>query len=108
MDILKNKTQNSYDYKSRYLGLPYYYNTLDDREEYGIGYNMDLDINWVAHKVSPDDNLDSLALNYYNNPTYWWIIAYFNNIQDSFIRLIDHYDTLKIPSLGAVTFKELR
>jgi hypothetical protein len=63
---------------------------------------------WVAHKVVQDDTLDKLALNYYNNPSYWWIIAYFNDIQDAFINLKDYFDIIKIPALNSVEFGDLR
>lgn len=108
MDILAQKTQKSYDYICRYTGIPYYYNTLDDKYIYGIGANMIKDIQYVAHKVKDSDTLDSLALKYYNNPTYYWVIAYFNDIQDSYIRLIDYYSILKIPNISSVAFGDPR
>ena len=86
MDVLTNKRYNNFDYVCRYTGIPYYYNRIDQRDIYGIGQNLDKDIPWVAHKVVQEDTLDSLALKYYNNPTYWWIIAYFNDIQDAFYK----------------------
>jgi hypothetical protein len=49
-----------------------------------------------------------LALSYYNNPTYWWIIAYFNDIQDAFIKLSDKFDILKIPDIRSLEFGDLR
>ena len=108
MDSLKNKQYNSFDYISRYAGVPYYYHMVDKREIFGIGKNMDKNINWVAHKVVSTDTLDKLALTYYNNPTYWWVIAYFNDIQDAFINLKDYFDTLKIPALTSISFGEMR
>jgi hypothetical protein len=74
----------------------------------GIGKNMLKNAPWAAHKVTSTDTLDKLALTYYNNPTYWWIIAYFNNIQDAFINLKDYFDTLKIPALNSISFGDLR
>lgn len=71
MDDLINKRVSSFDYISRYTGVPYYFNTRDRREQQGIGKNMLKTTNSVAHKVLPTDTLDSLALTYYNNPTYW-------------------------------------
>ncbi len=108
MDTLKNKRFETYDYTSRYTGVPYYFDTLDNKEVYGIGTNMLKNISYVSHKVSEFDNLDSLALKYYNNPTYWWIIAYYNDIQDAFIRLIDYFDVIQIPSIASIEFGELR
>lgn len=71
MDTLKNKTYVSYDYISRYSNVPQYYDTLEGRECPGIGANMFKNIDSVTHKVKEIDTLDSLALKYYNNPSYW-------------------------------------
>ena len=108
MDSLTNKRFENYNYTSRYTSVPYFYDTKNDRDIYGIGYNMIKTDNWVAHKVTLTDTLDSLALKYYNNPTYWWIIAYFNDIQDSFIKLSDHMSIIKIPSISGISFGDLR
>ena len=104
MDTLKNKTYVSYDYLSRYTSVPNYYDTLSGREVSGIGSNMYKVTNPVSHKVRPTDTLDGLALKYYNNPSYWWIIAYYNDIQDSFIKLSDYYSILQIPNITEIQF----
>lgn len=108
MDALKNKKYAQYDYISRYADTPYFYHTVDKKEVYGLAKNMLKDNTWVLHKVVDTDTLDRLALSYYNNPSYWWVIAYFNDIQDAFIRLKDHYESLKIPSINSITFGDLR
>jgi nucleoid-associated protein YgaU len=104
MDTLKNKNYESYDYLSRYTHVPYYFDTLKQREVYGIGSNLLKDSAYVSHKVVPGDTLHNLSLRYYNNPTYWWVIAYFNDIQDSFISLKDYYNILRIPNIASITF----
>jgi len=104
MDILKNKVYESYNYLNRYTTVPYYYNTVDRREIYGIGTNVYKTTSYTAVAVEVSDTLDSLALKYYNNPTFWWLIAYFNDIQDSFICLWDNYDVIKIPDLASLSF----
>ena len=104
MDTLKNKTYASFDYLSRYTGIPYYYDTINNKEIFGIGTNLKTNTEFVTHKVKSNDTLNSLALKYYNNPTYWWIIAYYNDIQDPFKSLIAKYETLKIPSISSITF----
>ncbi len=71
MDKLKNKKYESYDYTCRYTSVPYYYDSKKQREVYGIGEQLNRTTAFVSHKVKPEDTLDSLALNYYNNPTYW-------------------------------------
>lgn len=108
MDILKDKTFQQYDYTCRYTGVPYYYNKEDKKYVYGLSANMIKDISWVAHKVKQQDNLDSLALNYYNNPSLWWIIAYFNDIQDPFETLYLKHTILKIPQLTSIEFNDRR
>ena len=108
MDTLKNKNYAEFDYLSRYANVPYYYDMLCDKEIFGIGTNFKTAAEYVTHSVSNNDTLYSLALKYYNNPTFWWVIAYFNNIQDSFKPLRDKYDTLKIPSISSIEFGELR
>lgn len=104
MDTLKNKQYNNFDYISRYTGVPYYYDTLTGKYVFGIGSNLNKDTAYVSHKVTHEDTLDSLALEYYNNPTFWWAIAYFNDIQDAFIRLSDYYSILKIPTITSIDF----
>jgi hypothetical protein len=104
MDTLKNKIYADFDYLSRYTNTPYYYDTLKNREIYGIGTNLKTDTEFVTHKVRGNDTLHSLALKYYNNPTFWWVIAYFNNIQDSFKPIAEKYKTLKIPNISGIEF----
>ena len=72
MDTLKNKIYANYDYICRYTNVPYYYDTLSNREIYGIGTNIKTDTEFVTHEVRSNDTLHSLALKYYNNPTFWW------------------------------------
>ena len=104
MDTLKNKNYESFDYLSRYTNVPYYYDTLNNKEVYGIGTNLKTRAEFVTHKVKSNDTLNSLALKYYNNPTFWWVIAYFNDVQDAFKPLRDKYVTLKIPSIANIEF----
>lgn len=104
MDTLRNKNYGSFDYLSRYTNTPYYYDTICDREITGIGTNLKTNAEFVTHRVRSNDTLNSLALKYYNNPTFWWIIAYFNDIQDAFKPLRNKYVTLKIPSITNIEF----
>ena len=108
MDTLKNKRYQDFDYTSRYTGIPYYYDTVTKQDVYGVIKPMLKNNAWVAHKVTQEDSLDSLALKYYNNPTYWWIIAFFNNITDPFIRLKDKFNIIKIPSISSIEFGDFR
>lgn len=104
MDTLKNKTFAEFNYPSRYANVPYYYDTLTNKEIYGIGTNIKTTTEFVTHKVATRDTLNYLALKYYNNPTYWWVIAYFNDIQDAFKPLSEKYETLKIPNIAGIEF----
>jgi hypothetical protein len=106
MEKLINKRIDTYDYLSRYAGVPYYYDTVKGRTVAGICNPMDLTTPYVSHKLRAQDTLDSLALKYYNNPTYWWIIAYFNSINDPFINLTSKFSIIKIPNISGVSFKE--
>ena len=108
MDTLKNKNYLQYEYRSRYSDNPTYYDSVRDRYMYGIGQPFKKDIPYVSHKVEPQDNLDSLALTYYNNPTYWWVIAYFNDIPDAFENLYDNFIIIKIPNISSIEFGEVR
>jgi hypothetical protein len=104
MDTLKSKNYESYDYLSRYATVPYYFDTIKQREVYGIGSNMLKDAPYVSHKLATNDTLHKLSLQYYNNPTYWWVIAYFNDVQDAFSPLIEHYSIIRIPNISSVSF----
>lgn len=108
MDVLKDKKYNDFDYTCRYTSIPYYYNTLDDKYIFGIGKQLLKDVSYVAHKVTNRDTLESLALKYYNNPTLYWVIAYFNDVMDSFEMLSERYEIIKIPNISSVLFGEIR
>ncbi len=94
----------SFDYLSRYTNTPYYFDTLTSKEIYGIGTNLKINAEFVTHEVKSNDTLNSLALKYYNNPTFWWVIAYYNDIQDVFKPLRNKYETLKIPNISSIEF----
>ena len=104
MDTLKSKMYANFDYLSRYTNTPYYYDTLKDRQVYGIGTNLKTSSEFVTHIVKSNDTLNSLSLKYYNNPPFWWVIAMFNDIQDPFKPLRDKFETIKIPSISSIEF----
>ena len=96
MDTLVNKRFLNYGYLCRYSGAPIYYDTLTNKDTCGIAQDLSKDAAYFTHIVRERETLDSLALKYYNNPTYWWIIAMFNNIQDAFIdNLKERYPVLQ-------------
>lgn len=108
MDKLTNKQYNSYNYNSRYSSTPYYYDLENKKEIFGIGEAFNKNIPYITYKVQQGDTLDSLALTYFNSPDYWWIIAFMNNISDSFINLSEHFTYLKIPTVTSIEFKNER
>ena len=107
MDVLKDKSQKRYKYISRYTPFAYYYHTLDNKYIYATTSQLNENVTYVAHKVNESDTLDSLSLKYYGRPDYYWIIADFNRIQDPYMKLFGRFDTLKIPTLSDITFKEV-
>lgn len=108
MDVLKNKSYNDYNYTSRYTTAPYYYHTLDEKYVYGLLTNLKKTTPYVLHKVKEADTLELLAKNYYNNPTFYWVIGFYNDISDPDLTLFDYYDTLKIPTISAIEFGDER
>ena len=84
MDVLTDRTIKSSDYYSRYNGLSYYYNHS----------------RVTKYVVQEKDTYDLIALKYYNNPTYYWIICDYNRVRDPFIEPTPG-TTLELPSLNA-------
>lgn len=105
MNKIIDKTFKNYNYFSRYTPFPYYYNVEDKKYVYGTTSQMNPNIVYTLHKVKKNDTLDSLALNYYNNPTFFWAIASFNNILDPYTELEEGIE-LKIPTLSDISFKD--
>jgi hypothetical protein len=99
-----DKTYKQYNRLSRYNNFPYYYSTLDNKYIYGTTAYLRTDTPYVLHTVERDDTLDSIALKYYNNPTYFWIIADFNRIRDPYKKL-EIGQNLKVPSFSAIRFE---
>lgn len=106
MEKLTNKRAETFDYISRYAGVPYFYDTVHRRDIYGIGQQIRPDTAYFTHILQTGDTLDSLALTYYNNPTFWWAIAYFNKINDPFINLRQNFNALRIPELSNIIFED--
>lgn len=103
MDVLTNKSYKDYARISRYSPFPYYYHTKDDKYIVGTtAYLKDTTV-YTLYTVQRGDTLDSLALEFYNNPTLYWIICSFNRIQDPFIELKEG-QKLKIPSISNIEF----
>lgn len=101
--IVTDSQRKTYDYFSRYANLKTLYNTKDSKRYYELSKHLNKDITqWVNHIVTQIDTLDSLALQYYGNPLFWWIIADINGIIDPFKLRVG--STLIIPYLNQVSF----
>lgn len=105
MDVLINKAYKEYGRVSRYNNFPYYYNVEDKKYVYGTTSYLDDSTPYILHQIEKGDTLDSLALYYYGNPTFFWVIADFNRITDAYESIEDRKD-IKIPSFTGLTFKQ--
>ena len=105
MDVLKNKQYKNYIGLSRYSVIPYYYNTLDNKYQYATIKPLKTDTPFVKYKVIPGDTWDSIALIHYGNPTYYWVLCEYNNIQNCLDNPIPG-TKIKIPFISEIQFKE--
>lgn len=103
MVVLEDKQYKDFEYFSRYQNIPYYFHKVDRKYIVGISQPISKDTSYFIHKVKINDTLDTLALTYYNNPTYFWLIADMNNIQNPYTKLKIGQE-LKIPIFNEVTF----
>ena len=104
--VLSNvKTSNFY---SRYNGFTYYYNELDDKYQLETRKwlkELEDESRVTVYKVKKDDTYDSIALEFYNNPTMYWIICDYNRIIDP-LKPLKEGDILYIPSMhGGLEFE---
>lgn len=96
--------KKTYSYLSRYAELNTYYNSIDKKRYYETSKRLSKDISsYNLYTVKQGDSLDSIALKYYNNPLYWWIIADINNIVDSLTLIKGKH--LIIPDLNQISFE---
>lgn len=105
MEVLKDKSYKDYNYFSRYEGVPYYFHTIDRKYILGTTSHINQDTPYSLHEVKVNDTLDTLALDYYNNPTFFWIIADFNHIQDPYTKL-ELGTQIKIPIFNQISFED--
>ena len=103
MSVLKNKSYKDYSYVSRYSNTPFYYHSYDNKYVSGVASNLDTSTPYRMHTVKNGDTFDSLALEYYNNPTLYWIICAFNNIANPYQEL-EIGSKIKIPSYSTLSF----
>lgn len=103
MDVLKDKSYKQFSRLSRYSPFPYYYHSLDDKYIVGTAAYLKDTTPYTSYIVVKGDTFDSLALKFYNNPTYYWIICSFNHVQDPYTKLKEG-EIIKIPSLSNIEF----
>ena len=103
MDRLTDKAYRDYDYVSRYASFPYYYDTEDRKYIYGTTSQLDNTTAYSLYKVQKNDTYDSIALKFYNSPTFLWIICDFNRIQDPYTPP-EEGTYLSIPSMTNIQF----
>ena len=104
MNVLTDKSYKQVNHFSRYGSVPYYYHTVDKKYVMATDSHLKTDTPYTAHTVVKGDTFDNLALYYYNNPTYYWIICSFNRILDPFTDLIEG-SIIKIPTLSNIEFE---
>lgn len=100
MDILANKTVKTSKYFSRYNGINLYYNTHDKKYQLALKSWLKPDFEYTKYTVEDRDTWDYIALKFYNNPTYYWILCDANKIIDPMIEP-KKGDVIIIPSLGS-------
>lgn len=99
MNILTNESTKTSEYYSRYNGIAQYYNKHDKKYQLALKSWLKKDFDSISYVVEKGDTFDYLALKFYNNPTYYWLICDANDIVNPF-REPEEGDILLIPSLG--------
>ena len=107
MDILTDKTYKTYDFVSRYAGFPCYYHRLDDKYVQGLSAYLKDTTPYTNYIVKQKDTLDNLAMRFYGNPTYFWVIASYNHIRNPYESLVVG-STLRVPVLSSIEFEYTR
>ena len=100
---LVNKYTKSSNYYSRYNGLNYFYNENDNKYVLETRHWLKQFADYskiTVYEVKEKDTYDSIALEFYNNPTYYWIVCDYNRILDP-IKPPKKGTILNIPSLNA-------
>lgn len=103
MNILTNRAVKTSKYYSRYNGLYYYYNKLDKKYQLETRRWLKefVDTSKIqTYIVKEGDTYDTIALEFYNNPTYYWIICDYNRITNPFTPLKPG-DVLYLPTINA-------
>lgn len=105
MDVLKDKQYKDYNYLSRYESFPYYFHSIDRKYIYGTTAQLDQNLSYSIYKVKRGDSWDSIALEMYNNPTFFWVLCDFNKVQDPY-SIPEEGSQIKVPVLSEISFME--
>lgn len=100
MNILTNESTKTSEYFSRYNGVAQYYNKHDKKYQLALKAWLKKDFDSVPYVVEKGDTFDFLALKFYNNPTYYWLICDANDIINP-MKEPEEGDVLLIPALGS-------
>lgn len=101
--VLSNKQYRKYTGISRYSYFPIYYHNIDEKWVGGTTKYLRDDTPYNYYITQDGDTFDNIALYFYNNPTLYWVICSFNNIQNPFLNL-EAGTTLKIPVLSTISY----
>lgn len=105
MDILQDRGYKSFDYISRYSNFKQYYNLKTNKYNCETVKYLSKDIPTGVYITKEGDTYDSIALEFYNNPTLFWVICSYNRIIDVFEKP-EKGTTLRIPVLSEITYDE--
>ena len=103
MDRLQQKAYRTYNYISRYSSFPYYYNTEDEKYIYGTTAYLDASTPYTLYKVQKTDTWDSMALKFYNSPTFFWILCDCNRVRNPY-EMPEVGTLIKVPALTNIKF----
>ena len=102
--MLQQEKIISTDHISRYNGFSSYYNTEDEKYMGGRVAWLSDDTTYLNYVTQKNDTWENIALKYYANPTFWWVILDANKIADPFMECKPGYQ-IKIPVLSNITFE---
>ena len=100
---LTDKSYKTYNRLSRYSIFPYYFDVFNDKFVYSTTAQLSDKTVYSNYVVKRNDTYDSIALEMYNNPTYYWIICDFNRISDPFVKPKEG-TILKIPTVSTISY----
>lgn len=92
-----------YSYLSRYTSVPLMHDAKGNQYHGTVKWTEET--TGSTYKVKVGDTLEKIALAYYGNPNFWWVVADANRILDPFEEL-EEGRVLKIISLNDIKFTQ--